>query len=173
MPEAIESLLRARMPDRDPSRLQLRERGVFLKGNPVPRGVLHATVDGTRVLPLEAHIAARVDPRFGNLYVQMALFAAGGRGSHAGSVTVDYTLLREDKARGQMRTLWVPRDGEDGKVEGELAAHRETAEVARTDILEPLWELERETYADRAQELVDYTPIKVGSKKGNDRLKSR
>lgn len=173
MPQAIESLLRARMPDRDPSRLQLRERGVFLKGNPAPQGVLHATVEGTRVLPLEAHVAAHVDPKFGNLYVRMALFAGGGRGSHAGSVTVDYTLLREDKARGQMRTLWVPRDGEDGKSEGDVAEQREKAEVVKTDILEPLWELERETYADRAQELVDYTPVKVGSKRGNDKLKSR
>lgn len=154
------------MPNVDPSMLQLRERGVILKGNPMPKGILQSTVDGPRILPLECYTSIRIDPKFSNVYGEVILFSGGGKGQYVGSVRVDYTLLQVDWVKEQMKTLWIPESddelGDGTETLGTLSGT--TSNVLSSDVLRPLWKLEREVYGDKADRLINYDEFKTGLK---------
>lgn len=150
----------------DPSKLQLRERAIILKGKPIPKGVLHSTVDGPRILPLECFTSVRIDDRFSNLYGEIILFSGGGKGQFAGSVRVEYTLLHVDEDKSQMRAWWMPRKEDD--LDDDLWSNESMSgtivSMLEDNVLRPLWKLEREVYADKADRLVNYDEFKTGLK---------
>lgn len=95
----------------------------------------------------------------------MILFAGGGKGHFLGSIRVDYTLLRADEEKQQMKTLWIPQDKEDVSWADEKSPFSgNTSNMLTAEVFRPLWQLEREVYGDKADRLVNYDAFKTGLK---------
>ncbi|KFH40370.1 hypothetical protein ACRE_089630 [Hapsidospora chrysogenum ATCC 11550] len=149
----------------DPAKLQLRERNVHIKGVPPPRGIIHPTSEGERILPVDAFTTTSRNRHPGTLSCEMQLYSGGGKGEHVGACRIDYALFHLDggdsgEAARSMRPLWpgtdIPADEEGGDLRGHARS------VVTSDVLVPLWELEGEVYGDKADKVVVATRYDKG-----------
>jgi hypothetical protein len=131
---------------------------VHIKGVPPPRGILHPTSEGERILPVDAFTTNSINR--GTLNCEMQLYSGGGKGEYVGACRIDYVLFHFDSEARSMKPLWLGRDIPADDEGGDL--RRQAGSVVTSDVLLPLWELEREVYGDKAEKVVMVRYDKAG-----------
>lgn len=153
--------------------VHVQETQVIIPGSPPPNGTVlvrpptsyapvflsldadvyfQQTASGPRHLPIDSFATIRIDRAQGHAVGEARFFTAG-TGDYAGAARVDYAILRRDEADQEMKSVWGP--GEPGK---RKAADGESAKRRRGEVFDkvlwPLWQLEREVWAERAEEVL-------------------
>lgn len=90
-----------------------------------------------------------MDSDSGHVFGEIHFFAVG-TGGYVGAARIEYEVLRFDEEERKLVPLW-----EHVKLETEaLSANVQSQRVGEVNgVLETLWELEREVWAHRAEEL--------------------
>ncbi|KAL3953379.1 hypothetical protein ACCO45_013322 [Purpureocillium lilacinum] len=126
------------------------ETQVMIPGMPLPNGTLHQTVSGLRPLPVDSLATVGVDRATGRAVGEARFFAAG-TGAYVGAARVDYVVYHYDETARAMRPFWA--HGRLARRKPGGAEARASNHEVRALALEPLWELEREIWAERADAL--------------------
>ncbi|KAL6879837.1 hypothetical protein HDV57DRAFT_517915 [Trichoderma longibrachiatum] len=161
----FEETLRERIPElKTAKNIDLRETQIIVPGSPPPRGIINKTVDGPRHLPIESFTTIGVD-RITGLTISETRFFTVGSSNYVGGARVDYLMLKHTqnddskKAKGKSlpdRISVMPYWG-NGKLKQRRRASDEAQGAIFEDVvsrvMQPLWDIERSTWADRAAEL--------------------
>ncbi|KAJ6437708.1 plasmid p 4b orf-3 family protein [Purpureocillium lavendulum] len=136
-------------------KVHIQETQVMIPGSPLPNGTLHQTVRGLRPLPVDSLATMGIDRATGRAVGEARFFAAG-TGAYVGAARVDYVVYHFDETAQAMRPFWA--HGRLARRKPGGAEARAANQEVRTLALEPLWELEREIWAPRADALALETP---------------
>ncbi|KAL7808646.1 hypothetical protein V8C26DRAFT_279940 [Trichoderma gracile] len=164
----FEETLHERIPElKTVKDIDVRETQIIVPGSPPPRGIIHKTVDGPRHLPIESFTTIGVD-RISGLTIGETRFFTVGASNYVGGARVDYMILKHTKtdnskaskdAKGkslQERISVTPYWG-NGKLKQRRRAGDEAQGAIFEDVvsrvMQPLWDIEGSTWADRAAEL--------------------
>ncbi|POR31549.1 Uncharacterized protein TPAR_08268 [Tolypocladium paradoxum] len=131
-------------------KVHMQETQVIIPGSPPANGTVLQTASGPRHLPIDSFATIRVDRTHGHAIGEARFFTAG-TGAYVGAARVDYVMLHHDGADQATKPAWG--HGKPGKrraADGELAKRRRGEVLDK--VLEPLWQLEREIWAERAEE---------------------
>ncbi|GJN86339.1 hypothetical protein PLIIFM63780_009919 [Purpureocillium lilacinum] len=131
-------------------KVHIQETQVMIPGMPLPNGTLHQTVSGLRPLPVDSLATVGVDRATGRAVGEARFFAAG-TGAYVGAARVDYVVYHYDETARAMRPFWA--HGRLARRKPGGAEARASNHEVRALALEPLWELEREIWAERADAL--------------------
>lgn len=119
------------------------------------------TVSGPRRLPIESFASVGISPANGRTSGKVQFYAAG-TGEYVGGASIDYVLLRYDDEEKAVRSYWAHgKLGKLGKARegGDREAQRRALDDVSEAALRPLWEMEREVWAARAQQLLEHKVI--------------
>ncbi|EGR46324.1 uncharacterized protein TRIREDRAFT_109958 [Trichoderma reesei QM6a] len=163
----FEETLYERIPELKTAKdIDVRETQIIVPGSPPPRGIINKTVDGPRHLPIESFTTISVD-RITGLTIGETRFFTVGSSNYVGGARVDYLILKHTQnqnndskgAKGkslQARTSVIPYWG-NGKLKQRRRASDEAQGAIFEDVvsrvMQPLWDIEGGTWADRAAEL--------------------
>lgn len=85
-------------------RLHVREQAVSIPAQPQtpsPKGIIHYTVNGPRILPIDIHTTLSVLPeRPDRVTAEVHVFSAGGKGEYCGSCRAEYVLRSSIEGEG-------------------------------------------------------------------------
>ncbi|PNY27397.1 Uncharacterized protein TCAP_02668 [Tolypocladium capitatum] len=132
--------------------VHMRETQAMIPGSPPPNGTVLQTASGPRHLPVDSFTSIRIDRTHGRASGEARFFTAG-TGAYVGAARVDYEMVLRDEAGRAMEPDWGHgKPGQPRAADGELATGGR-AEVL-DKVLRPLWQLEREVWAERAPEVL-------------------
>lgn len=80
-------------------------------------------------------------------------FHTAGVGDLVGIVQISYAILRLSEPRNKRRIVWARDKDVKGFPSPDPAAQRDARDALTRDVLEPLWQLEREIWKQRAVEM--------------------
>ncbi|KAK1237388.1 hypothetical protein MKX08_003013 [Trichoderma sp. CBMAI-0020] len=164
----FEETLKERIPElRTAKDIDIRETQVILPGSPPPRGIINKTANGPHRLPIESFTTMGVNRVSGYTIGETRFFTVGS-GNYVGGARVDYLMLKHEEEKQK-------KDGEKNRNKsastsisvkpfwgrGNLKQRRRVGYEEQTAIfdqvigklMQPLWELERSVWADKAEEL--------------------
>ncbi|KAL7896191.1 hypothetical protein HDV63DRAFT_170098 [Trichoderma sp. SZMC 28014] len=151
----FEETLKERIPElRTAKNIDIRETQVILPGSPPPRGIINKTANGPRRLPIESFTTMGVNRVSGYTIGETRFFTVGS-GNYVGGARVDYLMLKHEEEKNKkisVKPFWG---------HGNLKQRRRVGYEEQTAIfdqvigrlMQPLWELERSVWADKAEEL--------------------
>ncbi|KAH0493538.1 hypothetical protein TgHK011_000202 [Trichoderma gracile] len=164
----FEETLHERIPELKTAKdIDVRETQIIVPGSPPPRGIIHKTVDGPRHLPIESFTTIGVD-RISGLTIGETRFFTVGASNYVGGARVDYMILKQTKtdsskaskdAKGKslQERISVTLYWGNGKLKQRRRAGDEAQGAIFEDVvsrvMQPLWDIEGSTWADRAAEL--------------------
>ncbi|KND87459.1 hypothetical protein TOPH_07933 [Tolypocladium ophioglossoides CBS 100239] len=133
-------------------KIHIQETQVLIPGSPPPNGTVLQTASGPRRLPIDSFASICIDRTDGHAIGEARFFTAG-TGAYVGAARVDYEILHHDKVDQALKPVWGH-----GKLGKRRAADGDLAKRGRGEVLDqvlrPLWQLEREVWAERAEEVL-------------------
>ncbi|PTB63445.1 hypothetical protein BBK36DRAFT_1126886 [Trichoderma citrinoviride] len=159
----FEEILTERIPELKTAKdIDMRETQIIVPGSPPPRGIISKTVDGPRHLPIESFTTIGVN-RISGLTIGETRFFTVGSSNYVGGARVDYLILKHTKnddsndAKDTKEEVGVTPYWGNGKLKQRRRASDEAQGAIFEDVvsrvMQPLWDIERSAWADRAAEL--------------------
>ncbi|KOS21950.1 hypothetical protein ESCO_001658 [Escovopsis weberi] len=159
--EAVMRLAKARIKEQLKERVEgmrpavkgihTRDIEIVVPGGPQPSGIVHQTLSGPRRLPVESWTALSINNKTGHLVGEIRFFTAGA-GEYLGGATIKYLMFRRDSDDEPSAPFWAHgRIPERMRREPQLVRERMDKVLDRA--LQPLWEMERDVWGNRADEL--------------------
>ncbi|KAL9471813.1 hypothetical protein ACSS6W_009754 [Trichoderma asperelloides] len=162
----FEETLKERIPELKTAKdIDIRETQVILPGSPPPRGIINKTANGPRRLPIESFTTMGVNRVSGYTIGETRFFTVGS-GNYVGGARVDYLMLKyeeekrkktDENAQKSTSIISVTPYWGHGKLKQRRRASDETQSAIFNEVvskvMQPLWDLERSVWADKAEEL--------------------
>ena len=154
--------------------MKLQERKVRIRSQPTPRIFQHNPISDSpnpRIIPIDAFasilINSKKDAESGHLAGYMELYSGSGVGFTVSSCLIGYKVLHVDQKNQTTTGVSLPRklpaipeDNGDSPILQEQAR-----KIFLSDVLPRMWDLEREVYGERADEILRMEKNEAGHDK--------